>query len=149
MDTLTLARSSIKPIHHMMDIMESIRRGNDLSLRVNATGWDKVAAMGNDLNKLLHDFRGVSEIILSSTAQESASAVVLSSITDEANGRIHPQIHDTEMVAAATNSLANEVTHASEVIVMLEQESLNIGAVLDVTRGHRRTDQPAGTERRH
>jgi methyl-accepting chemotaxis protein len=173
----TLARSIIKPIHHMMEIMGRIRRDNDLSLRVNTVGRDEVAAMGNDLNKLLHDFRGVIEIILSSTAQVSAAAEELSSITDEANGRMHQQINDTEMVASAIEemsasvqevadstgetaqtteqaeravargskvvnetvsaikSLAGEVTHANEVIVKLEQESLTIGAVLDVIRG--------------
>jgi methyl-accepting chemotaxis protein len=173
----TLAKSIIKPIHHMMGIMERIRDDNDLSLRVDATGKDEVAAMGEDLNKLLNDFQAIILEVISSTEQVSASAEELSLITDETNRRMHQQTNDTEMVAAAIeemsasvqevanstaetaqttemaegavrrgsqvvndtvasiNALAHEVSLASDVIGRLEQESGNIGSVLDVIRG--------------
>jgi methyl-accepting chemotaxis protein len=173
----TLAKSIIKPIHHMMGVMERIRDDNDLSLRVDANGKDEVAAMGEDLNKLLNDFQAIILEVISSTEQVSASAEELSLITDETNRRMHQQTNDTEMVAAAIeemsasvqevanstaetaqttemaegavrrgsqvvndtvasiNALAHEVSLASDVIGRLEQESGNIGSVLDVIRG--------------
>jgi methyl-accepting chemotaxis protein len=174
---LTVARSVIRPIRHMMETMEQIRSENNLTLQVDTSGKDEVAAMGQDLNLLLDGFKGVIQEILSSTAQVSAAAEELSSITDEANHRMQQQVSDTDMVATAIeemsasfqevasrtnetaqtteqadesasrgsrivnetvgsiNTLATEISHANEVIVKLEQQSQNIGSVLDVIRG--------------
>ncbi|MCW8918762.1 MAG: methyl-accepting chemotaxis protein [Gammaproteobacteria bacterium] len=105
----TLAGSIIRPIHHMMETMGRIRRDNDLSLRVATSGKDEVAAMGDDLNKLLGDFQDVIEAVISSTTQVSAAAEELSSITAETDGRMQQQTNDTETVAAAIEEMSASV----------------------------------------
>lgn len=171
-----IARSIQKPIQQASADLARIRNEKDFTLRLNLSGKDEIAVLGQDVNTLLTDIQAlvksvnhsletldtVTEQLANAAAgsaalmreQQSETDMVATAVT-EMGATIQEIASNTEMTANTANStnlnaqqgqqqvsdsvdfvkaLAARLQDASQSAAELEQDSINIGSVLDVIR---------------
>ncbi|MDX1706888.1 methyl-accepting chemotaxis protein [Pseudidiomarina sp.] len=105
------------PIQSMRNLMRSVAENSDLSQRMDVTGTDELAELGNSLNHMLNEFDQVLSRLSGVSDEVATASEELSSINANVEQNIESQSGQTDQVATAMNQMSaasNDVARSAE-----------------------------------
>jgi methyl-accepting chemotaxis protein len=104
-----VGRSIFLPVQKIQQAIQNIHQSQDLSLRVDATGKDEIAAMADTLNTMLVGFQKVIANVNHAVDAMNNTAEGLSNEAHRTSSDIERQKVETDLVAAAMTEMVSTV----------------------------------------
>lgn len=115
--SIVIVFSITKPIQSMRQLMRSVADESDLSKRLNVSGKDELAQLGQSLNHMLNEFDHVMSRLSTVSDEVATASEELSSINAGVERNIEAQSGQTDQVATAMNQMSaasNDVARSAE-----------------------------------
>lgn len=121
-----VARSIIRPIEALNEVMNSAREHKDLRLRYDTRGGDEIARMGGNFNSMMDEFQDLLQHVSQSSLQLSASAEEVSAIAVGTAEGIERQRLEITQVSSSIEEMEGamqEISHNTDLTARTAKES--------------------------
>jgi methyl-accepting chemotaxis protein len=103
--TYFIIRSIIEPVNKINEVIRSIEKNKDLTLRCDSSGEDELAQIALYFNRMVESFQELIEQVNESVSAMNNSCHELSVNATAASEGMSKQLHETDMVATAITEM--------------------------------------------
>ncbi|MBL0709995.1 MAG: methyl-accepting chemotaxis protein [Colwellia sp.] len=103
---LLLARTVLMPINSLLEVIQTISKNNNLSLRITQKSNDEIGSMGAAFNQMLESFQDIIGSVTQSTFDVTETASNMRVVADKTVQDISNQKNQTDQVSTAINEMS-------------------------------------------
>ncbi|WP_440904117.1 methyl-accepting chemotaxis protein [Catenovulum sp. SX2] len=108
-----LSRHIVNPINHLYKSIDTIRRTNDLTIRINVKGQNEISYLAHSFNELQSEFSQAINYIHHATELLESASIDLNDMTTRTQDATKTQQDEADLAATATNELQSTVAEIS------------------------------------
>lgn len=110
-----VASRIVEPIKDMLSTFKDIANGEgDLTHRINVSGHDEIAALGNAFNQFISKLHGIISEVSAATKNMTHAASEISTQTNHLNEQLHEHNHETEQVVTAVTEMSSTALEVAQ-----------------------------------
>lgn len=133
------ARSILKPLDEMGEVVSQVRRDDDLTLRVAIRGNDEIAEMGNFVNALLDAFQELIKNVNNALITlNQATSNLTDNVASTSEGMRQQQL-ESDMVATASTEMQESIAEVASNTQMVAEKAESTSD--DVTKRREDVDE--------
>ncbi|RTZ16498.1 methyl-accepting chemotaxis protein [Vibrio aquaticus] len=110
-----VASRVVEPIKDMLRTFEDIANGEgDLTHRINVSGHDEIAALGNAFNQFISKLHGIISEVATATNNVTHAAGEISTQTNHLNAQLNDHNQETEQVVTAVTEMSSTALEVAQ-----------------------------------